>query len=82
MWHVHVDIMYLKFLEELNVGPAVILYDLISRPVGIWHHSSLRRNQHNTADSAVFRGTEDVERAVHRGLQQLILQAAEASHKN
>jgi hypothetical protein len=66
-------VTYLKFLEDLDIGPGVTIYDLVGGPVRIRHHGSLRRHQHNTSDAAVFGGAEDVERAINRWQQQLVL---------
>jgi hypothetical protein len=75
------EVVYLMFLEELDVGPAVVVDDLISRPLRIGHYGNLRRHQHYTGDTAVLRGTEDVESATHRWLQQLTLQGRHSSRK-
>jgi hypothetical protein len=69
---------YLKFLEVFNVGPGVLIDDLVRGPVRIRRNGHLRRHEHNTASSIVFRGTEDAERALHRRFQQLFLIAADS----
>jgi hypothetical protein len=59
---------YLKFLVVFNVGPGVLVDDLVQGAVRIRRNGHMRRHEHNMTNSRVFRGTEDAERALHRRL--------------